>query len=91
MLLLRPFVPWAVRNLSLYWRNKLLDWLPFPALRELREMSHTMHRSASEIYLKKKAEVEFSGVDDGPARDLMSIMSTHEFSAPSFVFADRSP
>lgn len=49
-------------------------------------MAHTMHRSASEIYLTKKAEVELSGVDDGPARDLMSIMSTHEFSASNFVY-----
>lgn len=85
VLLLRPFVPWAARNLSLHWRNKLLDWLPFPALRELREIAHTMHHSANEIYVKKKAEVELGSVDDGPARDLMSIMSTHEVTASSFV------
>lgn len=74
-----------MRNLSLFWRNKLLDWLPFPALRELREIANVMHHSASEIYLKKKAEVELNGVGNGPARDLMSIMSTHEFPASSFV------
>ncbi|KAL1949048.1 hypothetical protein VTO73DRAFT_10854 [Trametes versicolor] len=74
VLLLRPFVPWVVRNLSLYWRNKLLDWLPISALRELRDMAHIMHSSASEIYLKKKAEVERNGVGDDSANDLMSIM-----------------
>ncbi|KAJ3008201.1 hypothetical protein NUW54_g3246 [Trametes sanguinea] len=74
-LLLRPFVPWAVRNLPLYWRNKLVDWSPFPALRELREMSRLMDTSAREMFLLKKAEVEHVGDGhEGSTNDLMSIM-----------------
>ncbi|KAI9065301.1 cytochrome P450 [Trametes sanguinea] len=74
-LLLRPFVPWVVRNLSLYWRNKLVDWSPFPALRELREMSRLMDTSARKMFLMKKAEVEHVGDGhEGSTNDLMSIM-----------------
>ncbi|KAI0323815.1 cytochrome P450 [Cubamyces sp. BRFM 1775] len=71
---LRPFVPWAVRNLSPYWGNKLVEWLPFPALRELREISHVLQRSARDIFLAKKAEVEETGADEESSTDLMSIM-----------------
>ncbi|KAH9899237.1 cytochrome P450 [Cubamyces lactineus] len=71
---LRPFVPWAVRNLSPYWGNKLIDWLPFPALRELREISYVLQRSARDIFLAKKAEVEEVGAEEGSSTDLMSIM-----------------
>ncbi|KAI0654410.1 cytochrome P450 [Cubamyces menziesii] len=71
---LRPFLPWAVRNLSPYWGNKLVDWLPFPALRELREISNVLQCSAREIFLAKKAEVEAMGADEESSTDLMSFM-----------------
>ncbi|KAI0631208.1 cytochrome P450 [Trametes polyzona] len=74
VLLLRPFVPWIVRNLPLYWRSKLVDWLPFDALRELRDMADVMHRSAYEIFSAKKAEVEHDLANEGSASNLMSIM-----------------
>ncbi|OSC97770.1 cytochrome P450 [Trametes coccinea BRFM310] len=74
-LLLRPFVPWVVRHLSLYWRNMLVDWSPFPALRELREMARLMDKAARQMFLSKKAEVENAGHDpEGSTTDLMSIM-----------------
>ena len=38
----RPFVPVFVRNLSRYWRNKLVDSLPVPGLREMREISYEL-------------------------------------------------
>ncbi|KAI0716728.1 cytochrome P450 [Earliella scabrosa] len=76
VLLLRPFVPMVVRNLSPYWRNKLVDWLPFPALRELRDISNILERAAKEIIQTKKAEMERGGesASDSQRRDLMTIM-----------------
>ncbi|KAI0355985.1 cytochrome P450 [Trametes cingulata] len=72
---LRPLVPWVVRNVPLFWRNKLVDYLPLPALRELREMSHIMRRSAMEILRRKKEEVKQTGTTAADtAGDLMSIM-----------------
>ena len=76
VIFLRPFVPPIVRNVSRYWRNKLIDWLPIPALREVREISYVLDRSARKIFMDKKAEME-SGVDNsdgGQRRDLMTIM-----------------
>ncbi|KAI0631202.1 cytochrome P450 [Trametes polyzona] len=73
---LRPLVPWAVRNVPAFWRGMMVEYLPFPALRELREMARTMHRAAEEIFRAKKAEVE--GAGDGEGADiggnLMNIM-----------------
>ncbi|KAH9852228.1 cytochrome P450 [Lenzites betulinus] len=74
VLYIRPFVPWAVRTFSQHWRNKLVDWLPFPALRELRGMAGIMHGSAMDIFASKKAEVERLGDTGDSAGDLMSIM-----------------
>ncbi|CDO70552.1 hypothetical protein BN946_scf184579.g8 [Trametes cinnabarina] len=71
---IRPLIPWVVRNISLYLRNKLVDWLPLPALRELRCLSEVMEKSSREAYLAKKAEVNQSGGSDRSYGDLMSIM-----------------
>ncbi|KAF8522361.1 cytochrome P450 [Gautieria morchelliformis] len=38
LILFRPFIPVVVRNFLLYWRNKIMDWAPVPALRELRRI-----------------------------------------------------
>ncbi|KAI0642751.1 cytochrome P450 [Trametes meyenii] len=77
VLFLRPFVPWAVRTLSVGWRNKLVDWLPFSALRELRDIAHVMHRSASHILHTKRVEaangIHINGGPDA-GTDLMNIM-----------------
>ena len=68
----------VVRNLSPYWRNKLVDWLPFPALRELRDISNILERAAKEIIQTKKAEMERAGENSSDShsqrRDLMTIM-----------------
>ncbi|TBU25938.1 cytochrome P450 [Dichomitus squalens] len=76
VLVLRPFIPMAVRNFSLYWRNKMVDWLPWPALREMRELSRTLDRCARNVFHEKKDELE-NGITndyDGPRRSLMTIM-----------------
>ncbi|RPD61378.1 cytochrome P450 [Lentinus tigrinus ALCF2SS1-6] len=72
---LRPLVPMAMRNLSRYWRNKLVDWLPFPALRELREISYVLDSSARKVFLERKAAMQDEVDSDiGSRRDLMTIM-----------------
>ena len=76
VLVLRPFIPMAVRNFSLYWRNKMVDWLPWAALREMRELSRTLDRCARNVFHEKKDELENGVVNeyDGPRRSLMTIM-----------------
>ncbi|KAI0370531.1 cytochrome P450 [Pilatotrama ljubarskyi] len=76
LVFLRPFVPWVVRTVPLYWRKKLVDLLPFPAVRELRDMADVMRQSATVILLRKKAEVEQAGeaATEDTAGDLMTIM-----------------
>ncbi len=65
----------AMRNLSPYWRNKLVDWLPFPALRELRDISYVLDRSARKVFLERKAAMQDElDSDVGDKRDLMTIM-----------------
>ncbi|KAI0676385.1 cytochrome P450 [Trametes maxima] len=77
VLFLRPFVPWIVRTLPARCRNKLVDWSPSPALRELRDTARVMHQSASHILHTKKMEV-VNGVHTGErpeaGTDLMSVM-----------------
>ncbi|KAI1794444.1 cytochrome P450 [Ganoderma leucocontextum] len=77
VLVLRPFIPMVVKNFSLYWRNKMVDWLPLPALRELRELSRILDRCAWNVFHEKKDELE-NGMSDrdyeGPHRNLMTIM-----------------
>ena len=68
-----------MRSLSRYWQNKLIDWLPFPALREMRNISHVLHRSARKIIVEKKADLMKRGVDHSEIarkqrKDLMTIM-----------------
>ena len=61
----------------MYWRNKMVDWLPIPALRELRELSWILNRCARNLFREKKDELEngTSVVDEeGPRRNLMTIM-----------------
>ena len=76
---LRPFVPWAVRNFSSYWRNKMIDWLPFPAAREVREMSYVMEKYSREILVEKRTALQQGTTDSAKngRRDLMTIMRTY--------------
>lgn len=76
-LVIRPFIPMIVRNFSLYWRNKMVDWSPISALRELRDLSQVLDRCALNVFNEKKDEME-NGTseydDEGPRRNLMAIM-----------------
>jgi hypothetical protein len=56
--MLRPFVPFIARHFSLYWRNKLVDWFPINALRDLRRIVHVMDEASNTIFSEKKAELE---------------------------------
>ena len=71
---LRPFVPIVVRNFSRYWRNKMVDWLPFPALREVREISYILHQFAWRIIQEKKAEMDRNG---DSKKNIMDLMRKH--------------
>ena len=70
----RPFVPVFVRNFSRYWRNKLVDWLPVPGLREMREISYSLHRIAARMIKEKKDELERNGASK---KNLMDLMREH--------------
>lgn len=58
LIILRPFVPFIARYFSLYWRNKLVDWFPISALRDLRHIVHVMDEASNTIFSEKKAEME---------------------------------
>ncbi|KAH9031774.1 cytochrome P450 [Lactarius pseudohatsudake] len=65
LIFLRPFTPFIVRNISLYWRNKLVDWLPIKALRDLRRIVRVMDGASNAILFEKKAELEGGSTTDG--------------------------
>lgn len=71
---LRPFVPFVMRNLSRYWRNKIVDWLPIAGLRALREISYVLDKSARSIILRKKEEMVQDDAIGVTRDDLMSVM-----------------
>ncbi|KAI0047498.1 cytochrome P450, partial [Auriscalpium vulgare] len=54
IIMLRPLVPVAIRNLSLHWRNKLMDWLPIKGVKKMRELVQVMDRSSRQIFKEKK-------------------------------------
>ncbi|KAI9461563.1 cytochrome P450 [Lactarius psammicola] len=58
LIFLRPFIPFIVRNIPLYWRNKLVDWLPIKALRDLRRIVQVMDEASKAIFSEKKADLE---------------------------------
>ncbi|KAI0922504.1 hypothetical protein AcW1_002875 [Taiwanofungus camphoratus] len=88
IILLRPFVPMIMRNFSLYWRNKMVDWLPIQALRDVREIVNVMDNASKQVFAEKKAALgrtteqdsarKMDGGGDVGARmrgkDIMSIM-----------------
>ncbi|KAH8995011.1 cytochrome P450 [Lactarius akahatsu] len=65
LIFLRPFIPFIVRNISLYWRIKLVDWLPIKALRDLRRIVRVMDGTSNAILFEKKAELEEGSTTDG--------------------------
>ncbi|PIL23347.1 cytochrome P450 [Ganoderma sinense ZZ0214-1] len=78
-LVVRPFIPMLVRNFSLYWRNKMVDWAPVSALRELRELSRILDRCARNVFHENKDTLENGIAEDyddyeGPRRNLMTIL-----------------
>ena len=51
-----------------------MDWLPFPALRELREISYVLDNSARRVILERKAAMQDELDHDVGKGDLMTIM-----------------
>ncbi|KAF9223682.1 cytochrome P450 [Gyrodon lividus] len=82
LLMLRPFIPPVVRNFSLYWRNKIMDWAPIEALKNLRHVIKVMDSTSKKLFAEKKATLEGRSEPDGPGslaarmkgKDIMSIM-----------------
>ncbi|KAG9315222.1 cytochrome P450 [Chiua virens] len=82
LLMIRPFIPFIVRNIPLYWRNKILDWAPLGALRDLRHVVQIMDTTSKKIFAEKKAimqghsePVRAGGLRSGmKGKDIMSIM-----------------
>ena len=80
--MIRPFVPFFVRNFSLYWRNKMMDWAPLEALRNLRRVVQVMDAASQSIFAEKKAIMEGRAEPENPGslrsrmkgKDIMSIM-----------------
>lgn len=80
--MIRPFIPFVVRNFSSYWRNKIMDWAPLDALRDLRRVVQIMDATSKTIFAEKKAIAEGRAEPDGPGslrsrmkgKDIMSIM-----------------
>ncbi|KAH9003045.1 cytochrome P450 [Lactarius hatsudake] len=77
LILLRPFVPFIVRNMSLYWRNKLVDWLPIKALRDLRRIVRVMDGASNAILFEEEGGAgggEGNLGDHMKRKDIMTIL-----------------
>ncbi|KAF8518920.1 cytochrome P450 [Gautieria morchelliformis] len=61
LILFRPFIPVVVRNFLLYWRNKIMDWAPVPALRELRRIVEIMDSVSKQILSETKNQIRKPG------------------------------
>lgn len=93
LLMIRPFVPFIVQNLSLYWRNNIMDWAPLQALRDLRRVVQVMDATSKTIFAEKnaimegRAEPERSGSlrSRMKGKDIMSIMRELEASSYTIV------
>lgn len=85
LIFLRPFIPMIVRRFSLYWRNKMMDWMPSDALKNLRHVVNVMDTASKKIFAEKRAALEnegFIGIAGNrmQGKDIMSIMRQ----SPSF-------
>ncbi|KAH0833223.1 cytochrome P450 [Lanmaoa asiatica] len=82
LLMIRPLIPFVVRNFSLYWRNKMMDWAPLEALRDIRRVVQVMDETSKRVFAEKKAIMEGRAEPEGPGslrsrmkgKDIMSIM-----------------
>lgn len=87
----RPMVPIVMRNLSVYWCKKIVDWLTISWLptqtmrnfRELRRIVEVMDSASRIIFQEKKAALELpSPAPPQPpqktrGKDIMSIMRAY--------------
>ncbi|KZT00422.1 uncharacterized protein LAESUDRAFT_764625 [Laetiporus sulphureus 93-53] len=71
--MLHPFIPRIICSLPLSWCNALIDWMPIPALLEMREIVGTLDSVSNTIYAEKKAAMDgratkgaLAGADLGP-------------------------
>ena len=93
LLMVRPLIPFVVRNFSLYWRNKIMDWAPLEALRDLRSVVQVMDATSRNIFAEKKkimagrAEPEGRGSLSSrmKGKDIMSIMCESNASSYTVV------
>ncbi|KAL4072764.1 cytochrome P450 [Scleroderma yunnanense] len=76
LLFLRPFIPFFVRNFSSYWRNKMVDWAPIQALKDLRRTVQVMDDASREIFSAKKAALAEMHTDEEPISDTPAV-KTH--------------
>ncbi|KAG6373384.1 cytochrome P450 [Boletus reticuloceps] len=82
LLMVRPLIPFVVRNFSLYWRNRIMDWAPLEALRGLRRVVQVMDATSKRVFAEKKVIMEGRAEPEGPGnlrsrmkgKDIMSIM-----------------
>lgn len=82
LLMVRPLIPFIVRNFPPYWRNKIIDWAPLEALRDLRRVVQVMDATSRSIFAEKKAIMEGRAEPEGlgslrsrmKGKDIMSIM-----------------
>ncbi|KAI0057347.1 cytochrome P450 [Artomyces pyxidatus] len=80
IMLLRPLIPVVVRNFSLYWRNKIVDWAPIKPLREMRRLVGVMESSCRNILEEKRRELASLDTYKGHGgartkdKDIMSIL-----------------
>ncbi|KIJ54811.1 hypothetical protein M422DRAFT_64043 [Sphaerobolus stellatus SS14] len=58
IILLRPFIPFFVKNFSLYWRNKIVDWAPIQGLRDMRSIVHVLDKTSKQILAEKRAALD---------------------------------
>ena len=53
LVLVRPLVPFVIRTIPLYWRMKIIDWLPLTSLKEMRRIVGVMDKTSKKIYASK--------------------------------------
>ncbi|THH27655.1 hypothetical protein EUX98_g6535 [Antrodiella citrinella] len=90
---IRMFTPFMTGYISQYWRNKIVDVLPIPALKEMRRCTYVLYSTSKQILAERKADMEremrAQDVEDDSwatkikGKDIMSILlranaSAHE-------------
>ncbi|KZT01097.1 uncharacterized protein LAESUDRAFT_764023 [Laetiporus sulphureus 93-53] len=95
IIMLRPFIPRIVCSLPLGWHNALVDWMPIPALREMREIVGTLDSISKTIYAEKKAAMDgratkgaLAGTDLGPLISILRASLLHH--SPSMLNSPTS-